>query len=80
MSYEPSNAVKLAQAAALLAALKASPVSTYDARDRLGLASPAARVLDLRRAGHVITTTASTVLDAQGRPHRVAVYHLEGLT
>lgn len=71
-----SDTTRATQCAALLQALSIAPISTIKARDRLGIASPAARVLDLRKAGYSITTAQCTDFDAQGRPHRSALYRL----
>lgn len=75
--YTPSAEVKARQRGALFAALLDHPVSTIFAREVLGMAHPAGRVLELRKAGHAITTQSRTIHDAQGRPHRSAVYVLE---
>lgn len=80
MSAAPSfigDDAKANQRAALLAALEVAPVSTVAAREVLGISHPAGRCLELRRLGWPIKTTARTVHDAQGRPHRSAVYVLE---
>ena len=76
-TFEPSEATKASQCTALLAALQSGPITTLDARDKLGILSPAARVLDLRRTGHAIITTACTSHDLAGRQHRTALYRLE---
>lgn len=60
----------------LLAALRSVPVSTLDARERLDVIHPAARVLELRERGHRIVTTWTHEPDAWGRPHRIARYVL----
>lgn len=70
----PSKAA--AQRARLLEALKLGPVSTFDAREALDIASPAPRVLELRRAGHDITTRREARIGPAGEPHRVGVYSL----
>jgi hypothetical protein len=51
-------------------------VTTLEARDRYGVMSPACRVLELRRQGHIILTVWTWQFDAEGRPHRVARYVL----
>lgn len=61
----------------LLAALQAGPVSTLDARERLDVIHPAARVLELRERGYRIVTTWAHQSDAWGRAHRVARYMLQ---
>lgn len=58
----------------LLRALSRGPVNTIEAREKYGIASPAPRVLELRRSGCDIRTTLTTVNDAAGRIHRVASY------
>lgn len=60
----------------LLAALRRGPVSSVDARERLNIYHPAARVLELRERGHRIVTTWSREADAWGRLHRVGRYVL----
>lgn len=76
--FEPDETGKARQCSALLADLHKGPVSTVFAREVLGIMSPAARVLELRRQGHVIVTRAGHVVDAAGLPHRSAVYELVG--
>lgn len=63
----------------LLQALRRGPVTTLEARERLNVYHPAARVLELREAGHRIVTAWETAHDAWGRPHRVARYVLTRL-
>lgn len=62
----------------MLEALRISPVTTLEARERLDVIHPAARVLELRERGHRITTTWVRASDAWGRAHRVARYVLQG--
>lgn len=71
----PGLSERAKQCRVLLAALRRGPVSTLAARS-LGLMSPASRVLDLKKRGHVIETEMVTVFDAEGRPHRSGVYTL----
>lgn len=78
IDFTPGPSVCSAQCLALLAALKQSPISTLEARDSLGIASPAARVLELRKAGHLIETSRATRPDSAGRLHAVALYTLKG--
>lgn len=73
----PNHNTRARQCAALLALLSATPASTVDIRDQLGILSPAARVLDLRKAGHRIETLTTTATDSEGRPHRSALYVLK---
>ena len=75
--FNPSDNTKANQQKTLLQALRLTPVSTIEAREALGIAHPAGRVLELRVQGYRITTSANTVFDAQGRPHRCAQYVLE---
>jgi Helix-turn-helix domain len=75
----PNTQTRARQCAALLALLSATPASTVTIRDQLGILSPAARVLDLRKAGHSIKTLTTTAHDADGRPHRAALYVLEAV-
>lgn len=75
-THDISATAKATQCAAILAALQQAPLSTFAAREDLGIASPAARVFTLRKDGHEIKTTMRTVFDAQSRPHTSAVYTL----
>lgn len=76
--FTPGPSICSAQCSALLAALKHHPVSTIEARDSLGISSPAARVLELRKAGYLIETSRTTRHDPAGRPHAIALYTLKG--
>lgn len=68
-----------AQRARLLDALELGPITTIDARSRLNIMMPAARVKELRSLGHPIVTHLRDLYDDQGRRHsRVAVYYLAG--
>ncbi|MDQ2075769.1 helix-turn-helix domain-containing protein [Marinimicrobium sp. ABcell2] len=52
-------------------------VNTLYARDRLNILMPAARIKELKNAGHDIFTDRITITDRDGRPHsRVARYVL----
>lgn len=66
-----------AQRARLLDALRAGPVTTLQARHRLDVLHPAARVMELRKSGLRIATVWATDQNGKGRPHRVAKYHLQ---
>ncbi|MBG0845884.1 helix-turn-helix domain-containing protein [Pseudomonas chengduensis] len=69
-----------AQRARLLERLHQSPVDTISARRDLNIMMPAARVKELREAGHPIKTHLLTLTDDQGRTHRrVALYYLGSL-
>ena len=59
----------------LLYELRLKDVSTVDARI-MGIMSPAARILELRRKGHEIETRKSEVATTQGAITCVALYHL----
>lgn len=76
MTSPVSPSVTATQRAAILEALRHGPLNTIAARERLGIASPAVRVLELRRLGYYIRTQRKTVADAEGRLHRVANYSL----
>lgn len=64
------------QRARILEALRRGPVSTLAARKLLDVLHPAARVQELRRAGHNIRTHWATEESQKGKPHRVASYVL----
>ena len=51
-------------------------LTTLYARERLGIMSPAARVLELRKNGHKIITHWTTSEDMAGTKHREAKYVL----
>ncbi|KTT64029.1 hypothetical protein NS383_17330 [Pseudomonas oryzihabitans] len=73
------NTTTQAQRARLLDALELGPITTIDARSRLNIMMPAARVKELRSLGHPIVTHLRDLYDDQGRRHsRVAVYYLAG--
>lgn len=75
-TFDIAADAKAKQRAAVLGALKSGPLSTIAAREQLGIAHPAGRVLELRKGGHAIKTITRTVPDLQGRNHRSAVYVL----
>ena len=63
----------------LLERLQLGPVDTITAGTELNVLHPAARVQELREAGHHIVTHRSRLEDAQGHSHAgVAVYYLGG--
>lgn len=64
------------QRTALLGALREGPITSIEARERLGIIHVAGRVMELRRLGHGIETHASSAFDAQGRKHSCARYLL----
>lgn len=51
-------------------------LTTIQARDELGIMSPAARVMELREQGHGIVTHWATTVDRTGTKHREAKYVL----
>lgn len=65
------------QCARLLAALARFTVSTFEAMRYLDIYHCPARVLQLRQAGHRITTHWQTVITEEGAKHRVGLYMLE---
>ncbi|ARS48388.1 hypothetical protein CXP40_12045 [Pseudomonas sp. YY-1] len=66
-----------AQRARLLERLQREPVSTIVARGEMNIMMPAARVKELREAGHPIKTHRITSTDERGRTHHgVALYYL----
>ena len=66
-----------AQRVRLLGLLRSRKVSTIDAR-KLGIMSPAARILELRRRGYVIETNKCKVSTTKGAVTCVALYCLVG--
>jgi len=55
--------------------LNISPrLSTLEAREELGIMSPACRVMELRDMGHDIITDWEQQVDVTGTNHRVGVY------
>jgi hypothetical protein len=75
-TFDISADSKEKQRAVILNALRAGPLSTLEARERLGVLHCPGRVCELRKAGHTIRTTTGTRFDADGRPHRIGVYVL----
>lgn len=65
-----------AQRQRILRALRAGPVSTIQARRNLDILCPAARVLELRRAGYRIKTVWVWERTDCGKSHRVGLYVL----
>jgi len=70
-----SNNAK-AQCQKLLQALRQKPLSTLEARRELDILHPAARVQELKAAGHNIVTHWSEEPSECGELHRVARYVL----
>jgi predicted ArsR family transcriptional regulator len=56
--------------------LTGGPLSTLQARQILDCFHPAARIQELREAGHNIVTEWTTEEAQRGRPHRIARYVL----
>lgn len=67
-----------AQRQCILAALRRGPLTTLRARRELDVLRPAARVQELREAGHSIVTHWADEPSDCGRLHRVARYILGG--
>ena len=78
LNLNPSHEAKAHQRNLILDALRRGPLTTISAREDLGIMSPAARVMEARRAGHCIETVRRVVWDIEGRPHRSAEYVLRG--
>lgn len=78
LNKTPTNDITAeVQRARLLKYLKNGPIDTITARRELNLLMPAARVKELRDAGHPIQTQRITMTDDQGRTHAgVAKYYL----
>lgn len=55
-------------------------LSTLDARERLGIMSPACRIFELRNMGHNIPLEWTYQEDSSGTLHRVGVYVYMGTT
>lgn len=53
-------------------------ITTLEARNILGIMSPAARIQELRKAGHDIATLQQWATDAAGKRHKQALYVLLG--
>ena len=64
------------QRARLLERLQSSAVTTVQARLELDVMHPAARVQELREAGHNIVTYRETINTGKGKHHCVAKYIL----
>ncbi|WP_028455781.1 helix-turn-helix domain-containing protein [Chitinilyticum litopenaei] len=66
-----------AQRLRVLAALRSGSCTTFELRDRCNVMMPAARIKELKDAGHTIITDLIDAEDSHGRPHgRVAKYTL----
>lgn len=76
--FTPTEATKANQRQALLSHMKQhGSASTIESRELLGISHPAARVMELRRAGFLIETRRVLEADANGRLHGVALYVLK---
>ena len=51
-------------------------LSTFEARNELGIMHPGGRVLELRKQGYIIKTHWSVEHDFLGKPHRIGRYYL----
>ena len=71
------GAASHSQAARLLEALSRYPISTFEDMRYLDVYHCPARVLQLRKRGHQITTHWQTVVTEAGESHRVGLYVLE---
>ncbi len=77
--FTPAEKTKANQRQALLEHMKQhGSASTIESRERLGISHPAARVMELRRAGFLIETRRVLEADSSGRLHGVALYVLKG--
>ena len=77
--FKPNEASLTSQRAMLLAHLKLhGEITTVTCRDEYGVMSPAARFMELRRAGYEIETKRCVAYDASGRRHPCASYVLTG--
>lgn len=70
-----NNNSPVRQRARILRSLrKFNRLSTLQARERLGIMSPASRVKELREMGHIIRTDRQNEADVTGTKHRTGVY------
>lgn len=53
---------------------KSPRLSTLQAREELGIMSPACRIMELRDKGHIIALEWKRQVDVTGTPHRAGVY------
>lgn len=73
------NSVTASQCDKILAWLKAgNPLTAIGALDKFGCNRLAARIADLRKNGHEISTTTINVFNRDGGKCRVAEYRLAG--
>lgn len=59
-------------------ALSKAPLSTLQAKERLGVLHAPGRIFELRKSGMKIRTQMEREFDSEGRLHRVGVYTLTG--
>ena len=71
-----TNNSRESQRARLLDYLHRNSCTTLEAREKLNICHPAARVQELRDAGHDILTFREQDINAQGHRHIVAKYVL----
>ena len=77
--FEPGEATLANQRARLLGHLQAhGEITTLACREDYRVMSPAARIMELRRAGHTIVTESCVAYDFVGVPHRSGTYILVG--
>ena len=74
--FNPTPDTKANQRAVILDTLRREPAGTLLFRELHGISHPAGRVLELRKAGHQISTLSRVIFDEKSRPHRSAVYVL----
>ena len=72
-----NSPASIAQRERFLRALRLGTVNTFDARDRLGILMPAARIFELRALGYEIDVDYRRAVDRDGVEHdRIAHYSL----
>lgn len=72
-----NSPASIAQRERFLRALRLDTVNTFDARDRLGILMPAARIFELRALGYEIEVDYRRAIDRDGVEHdRIAHYTL----
>ena len=78
--FTPGEGTRANQRRALLRHMQQhGSITTLEAREGLGVASPAARILELKRQGVQIETRRVFRIDAAGRRHSVAEYISAGV-
>lgn len=71
-----STQAKAIQRQIILDRLQQSPITTLEARE-IGIMSPASRIMELKRQGHLITSRIVAVELPDGRFTSCALYSLE---